>query len=112
MSLAADIANDLDLADNLGSVTVQQTDPATGSVTATAVNVVVLARVKRKSEVPVEEGEVQTESCRFHLKAAGMGFVPRERGRIVDGADTWKIDAVDVATLATRYVCDATKVRG
>jgi hypothetical protein len=40
-----------------------------------------------------------------------MGFVPRERGRIVDGADTWKIDAVDVATLATRYVCDATKVR-
>lgn len=109
---ASNIANDLDIVDSLGSVNVQQINAVTGAVLATAVGVKVLRRVVEKSEVPAGEGEVQVETCRWHLKASDVGFVPKERDRIVDGAEAWKIEKVTKAAFATRYVCETTKVRG
>lgn len=109
---AADIADDLDVVDVLSTVDVQQVNAATGAVVSTAEDVTVLSRAVERSSVPVGDGEIAVESCRWHLKAADMAFVPKERDRILDGSDTWKIDRVTKAAFSTRYVCETTKVRG
>lgn len=109
---AADIQGDFDLIDGRGTVSVQQVNAATGAAVSTAPAVSVLKRTVEKSEVPAGEGTLQVETCRWHLKASTVPFVPKERDRIVDGAETWNIDRVTKAAFATRYVCETTKVRG
>lgn len=108
---AADIANDLDTVDGIGTVSVQQIAPDSGAVLATSSNVTVLARILDKREQPTGDGSIPTETRRFHLKASQVSFVPKSRDRVIDGSETWKIDTVQRAAFGTRYVVECVKVQ-
>lgn len=108
---AADIAADLSLVDGRDTVSVQQRSPQTGAVLATDASVVVLKRAPERAPEPAGDGDVVVESCRWHLQASTLSFVPKQRDRIVDGADAWAINRVTAASLGTRYVVETTRVR-
>jgi hypothetical protein len=98
--------------DGLELVRVRQVDPDTGETTATAYPVTALAGDAVEENAGTEGGEVAGIESGFTLRASDVGFVPRERDRIVDAAGvTWSIDSVSVEGRGSLYVCDATRMR-
>lgn len=114
MTFADRIEGDMaGVADDLGVVTVQELNPVSGAVVQSASNVTVLKRVTERREVAVGRGGVATETCKFHLRASQIPWVPRRRNKVIDAAGVaWEVDGVTIATLGTRYVVETTRVRG
>lgn len=110
---AADIEEDFAVIDGTETVDVLQIDADGGATLATASDVTVLRRQVDVSEQAVEGGGIQVTTCRWHLKAADMAWVPKKRDRIVDSdGGEWVIDGVTKAAFATRYICETTQYPG
>ena len=107
---AADIASDFDLYDFAGSVSVQKINPTTGAVQTTSTGVACLKRAVSVANVPSGEGVTRVTTTRFQLKAADVGFTPKEQDIIVDGSDSWRIGSASVAAQGTRFACEATLI--
>ena len=93
--------------------TVENLDPDTGVVMATAVNVTVLESIATGSEQAVGEGGVGFDSKSFWLVAADVGFTVNNRDRITDDAGTkWLVQDVTTEAFGAVYVCrDCVKQR-
>ncbi len=111
-SLREQIAEDMDLFDNIENVSVAQVDPDTGITIQTATDVVALARAIDAGFMIVGDGgEVPKRSGRIHLKASSIAFEPKRRDVITlaDGTN-WKIENAKSVTLNTRYACDVVSI--